>query len=70
MIDDRGRRKLLRRYLMDEKIPRDQRDALPLLCCESHVVWVIGYRISEAFKVSETTEKILEVQFREEKENE
>lgn len=70
VIDDRGRRKLLRRYLMDEKIPRDQRDALPLLCCGSHVVWVIGYRISEAFKVSETTEKILEVQFREEKENE
>lgn len=70
VIDDQGRTKLLRRYLMDEKIPRDQRDTLPLLCSGRHVLWVIGYRISEAFKVSETTEKILEVQVMEEEENE
>lgn len=70
VIDDQGNRKLLRRYLMDEKIPRTQRDCMLLLCSGSHVLWVIGYRISEAFKVSETTEKILEVQFMEEEEDE
>ena len=56
-----GKKKLLRRYLIDEKIPEAERDKLLLLTEGSHVLWVIGYRISEYYKVSETTEKILEV---------
>ena len=56
-----GGKKLLRRYLIDEKIPEAERDKLLLLTEGSHVLWVIGYRISEYYKVSETTEKILEV---------
>ena len=45
-----GRRKL-KDYLIDEKIPRDLRDSLPLIAQGSHVLWVVGGRISEGAKV-------------------
>ena len=45
-----GRRKL-KDYLIDEKIPRDLRDSLPLIAQGDHVLWVIGGRISERAKV-------------------
>ena len=70
IIDDQGRKKLLRRCLMDAKVPRERRDALTLLCSGSHVLWAPGLRISEAYKVSGATDKILEVQIMEEEEDE
>ena len=54
-------KKNLNRLLIDKKIPVSERDALLLLADGSHVLWVLGYRISAAAKVSEETERILEV---------
>lgn len=56
-----GNRKLLKRYFIDEKIPEAQRDEIPLLADGNHIIWVIGYRISEYYKISEDTRTILEV---------
>lgn len=56
-----NKRKLLKRYFIDEKVPEAQRDSVPLLAEENHVLWVIGYRISEYYKISEDTRTILEV---------
>jgi tRNA(Ile)-lysidine synthase len=50
-----GRRKL-KDYLIDEKVPRLMRDSIPLIAQGSHVLWVIGKRISEGAKVREGTE--------------
>lgn len=69
-IDEQGRKKSLNRYFIDEKVPRDRRNALPLLACGHHVIWVPGYRISAYYKVDETTDKILEVRVREEEKDE
>ncbi len=57
-----GGHKKLKAYLIEEKIPQSQRDALPLLTDGSHVLWVIGHRISEAYKVTAETKRILQVQ--------
>ncbi len=48
--DSFGRRKL-KDYLIDEKVPRDQRDSILLVTQGSYVLWVIGMRISESAKV-------------------
>lgn len=53
--------KKLKDLLMDLKIPRDKRDNIPLLCFDEHIGWIIGYRISEKFKVNNQTNNILEV---------
>ena len=52
-VNSQGGRRKLKDYLIDEKIPRDRRDQIPLIAQGSHVLWVIGLRISEAAKVSE-----------------
>ena len=57
-----GRKKKLKKYFVDEKIPRQERDRILLLADGSHILWVIGYRISEGIKVTERTRRILEIQ--------
>lgn len=43
--------KSLNDFLIDRKIPRQQRDTIPLLTCNGEVVWVAGVEVSEKFKV-------------------
>ena len=57
-------RKSLKEYMIGEKIPRNQREKIYVLADGSHIVWMPGYRISEYYKVSEETERILQVQIR------
>ena len=56
-----GTKKLLKRFFIDEKIPESDRADIPLLTEGSHVLWVIGYRISEYYKITEDTVNVLEV---------
>ena len=56
MINDQGGRKKLKDYMIDEKIPQKQRDQLWLLADGSHILWIIGWRISEAVKINGNTE--------------
>lgn len=63
VIDGDGRRQTLKSYLVNEKIPRAERDQLPLLADGAHIMWVIGHRISDYYKVSEHTRRVLKVQY-------
>jgi tRNA(Ile)-lysidine synthase len=48
----------LKDFLINRKVPRDQRDSLHLLCSGKEIAWVVGHRISERFKVHTKTRKI------------
>ena len=48
--------------MTDEKIPRRIRDEILLVADGSHILWIVGYRISEDCKVSEHTKTILQIQ--------
>ncbi len=61
VIDARGSRKTLKKYFVDEKIPARWRDHVLLLADDTHILWVIGHRISEDVKVTEHTKRILEI---------
>ena len=61
IINDQGGRKKLKDYFIDEKIERRERDRLWLLADGSHVLWVIGGRMSAACRVTERTEKVLKI---------
>ena len=65
-----GGRKNLKDYLIDCKIPRQERENLTLLADGSHIVWVVGYRISEYYKITEQTKTVIEVQVKGEMEDE
>lgn len=60
--DGKAVRKSLKAYFITEKIPRQKRDEMPLLTQEEHVLWIPGYRISEAYKVDDDTRMILQVE--------
>ena len=57
-----GGKKKLRRYMIDEKIPENERDRIPVLADGDHVLWVIGYRISDYYKITDETDRILEAE--------
>lgn len=61
VINREGQHKLLKRYFIDEKISREQRDQTLLLAEGSHILWVLGGRISEACRVKEKTRRLLVV---------
>lgn len=56
--------KKLKDYFIDEKIPRDLRDKTALLVDGENIIWVIGYRTSESYKVSNNTTKVLKAEIK------
>ena len=61
VVDKEGRHKTLRRYFIDEKVPAGERDTKILLAEGSHILWVTGGRISEAYRVEPDTRRVLVV---------
>jgi tRNA(Ile)-lysidine synthase len=56
--------KKLKEYFIDNKIPRDKRDEIPLVAKNNEIVWIIGYKISDKFKVTENTKSILKLEYK------
>ncbi|MDE7252037.1 MAG: tRNA lysidine(34) synthetase TilS [Acetatifactor sp.] len=54
--------KKLKDYMVTEKIPAAKREQILVLAEGSHVLWLVGYRISEYYKVNENTKQVLQVQ--------
>lgn len=65
VVNAAGNKKKLKTYFINEKIPSEKRGEIPLVCDGNHVIWVVGYRISEAYKVTSNTKKILVISRRE-----
>lgn len=61
--------KSLKEYMIAEKIPKQLREKIPVISSGSHIVWLVGWRISEYFKVDENTKRILQVKLLQDVEN-
>lgn len=55
--------KSLKDYMIGEKIPRQIRDSIPVLAEGSHVLWLMGRRISEHYKIDGNTKRVLQARF-------
>ncbi|MPZ23970.1 MAG: tRNA lysidine(34) synthetase TilS [Dehalococcoidia bacterium] len=53
------RDKKLQDFLVDEKVPRAERDTLPIVTVDERIVWVAGLRIAHPFRVTEKTTRAL-----------
>ena len=60
-VTSSGGSKKLKDFMIDVKIPADLRDSVPILASGSDVLWVVGYRMSESYKVTDKTKRILKV---------
>ena len=56
-------RKKLSKFFKDEKFSLLDKSSTWLLCSENQIVWVIGKRLDEQFKVTESTTKILKINY-------
>ncbi|HSA78994.1 MAG TPA: tRNA lysidine(34) synthetase TilS, partial [Nitrospirota bacterium] len=61
-----GRSKKLQDYFVDEKIPRHERDTVPILLSGNDVLWVVGLRTDNRFLPGKGTKRVLMVQVRRE----
>ncbi len=57
-----GKKKKIQDFFVDEKVPRDERDAIPLIVSGENIIWVIGYRGDERFKVTDETKRVLRLE--------
>lgn len=54
-----GHRKKIQDLFVDEKVPRDERDIVPLVLSGKDIIWVAGHRADGRFIASEKTKRFL-----------
>ena len=59
-----GGSKKLQDFFVDLKVNQSQRDLVPIVESEGKIVWVAGYRLDEAFKVTALTKKVIRLELR------
>lgn len=57
--------KKLKDYFIDEKIHKDLRNKIPLIIDDENILWVVGYRTNDLYKITEKTKKVLEISINE-----
>ena len=55
--------KKLGEYMIDAKIPAAWRQRIPLVCSPRYIIWVVGWRIDQRVKVSDTGKPVLCLKF-------
>ena len=55
-------KKKLSKFFKDEKISVIDKEKIWLLCSENRIVWIIGKRMDDRFKITENTQTILKIQ--------
>jgi tRNA(Ile)-lysidine synthase len=53
--------KKLKDIFIDMKIPKEERDSIPILCFDEKIAWIIGIRTSEEYKITNKSKNILKV---------
>ncbi|WP_458407954.1 tRNA lysidine(34) synthetase TilS [Anaerotignum sp.] len=52
-------RKKIKDLFIDEKVPREERERVPLIAVGEEVLWAVGLRVSEKYQPDENTKKYL-----------
>jgi len=55
--------KKLGEFMIDAKIPRAWRERVPIVRSPQHILWVVGWRIDNRVKVTDSTKQILILEF-------
>jgi tRNA(Ile)-lysidine synthase len=56
--------KKVKDFLIDAKVPQPERERASILVCGDEILWVVGHRTSEQFKVGEGTKRYLYLTYR------
>lgn len=53
--------KKMKDIFIDMKIPKEERDKIPLICFDNEIGWIVGYKVSNSFKIDCSTKKIMQI---------
>ncbi|MBR3646351.1 MAG: tRNA lysidine(34) synthetase TilS, partial [Lachnospiraceae bacterium] len=53
--------KKIKQYFINEKISKQERDSVLLVADGDEIVWIVGHRLSAAYKVTDKTKKVLQL---------
>jgi tRNA(Ile)-lysidine synthase len=56
-------KKKLSDFFIEQKIPRHEKESIPVLIAGANVVWVCGRRLDDRFKVTERTRRVFKLEF-------
>lgn len=57
----KGQKKLLSDYFIDQKLSLFEKEKIWLLCSDQDIIWIIGHRIDNRFKISKETKKTIKI---------
>jgi tRNA(Ile)-lysidine synthase len=57
-------RKKLQDFFVDQKVPRDERNRVPMLISGEDIIWIVGHRGDERFIVHEGTKRVLKIEIK------
>lgn len=63
VLNEKGQRKSLKTYFVDQKIPSDCRDRTVLVADDEHVLWIVPDRLSYDCRITCQTQRILEINY-------
>ena len=63
IVNSAGQRKKISRCMIDEKIPRELRDEVPLAAVGNEILWLVEGRINERYKITSETKNVLEIKY-------
>ncbi|NOZ61381.1 MAG: tRNA lysidine(34) synthetase TilS [Calditrichaeota bacterium] len=49
-------------FLSDLKVPLHRRSEIPVLECDAGIIWLVGYRLDDRFKVTDRTTQLLKIE--------
>jgi tRNA(Ile)-lysidine synthase len=56
-------KKLLSDFMIDAKIPLNLKSSILILCSGDNIAWIIGYRIDDKFKLTNSTKRVLKLTY-------
>jgi tRNA(Ile)-lysidine synthase len=56
--------KKLNIFMIDSRIPQTWRRNIPLVCAGDRILWVVGYRINERYKIRPETKTVFRLEFK------
>jgi tRNA(Ile)-lysidine synthase len=58
-----NRKKKISDFLVDLKVPRYAKEEVIVLLSSDQIVWVVGYRISQQFRITKQTQQVYEIRW-------
>ncbi len=55
--------KKLKAFLIDKKVPRAERERIPLVTCGTEIVWVAGHQLGNRFRIRPETQQAIQLHY-------